>query len=318
MKHYKNAAKIVLSVGMLALFTWLLVRGIDFKLLSMSFYQANWLMVGIAFIFLPLSLIARALRWRYLLCAYGNVSFKNVFEVTCVTRTLASVLPFRAADFLQGVLLGKKEKIHTIGVLASVLAERMIDLLFLVIFFAILSYFVLIPSDMKQYVYILVAAIFAGFFVVVYNFKIIEKFARKVSPFIADKLLHFEPGLMAFRNLKMMMVVSILTVVGLLLQIIFSGMVLVAFGVPFSGSLFIAYQVVPAFACIVPSTPGFIGVWDYFAVSTLTLFGVEKSLALGATAFIHFYSLVGTSIFGLFYMGKSWFFTKTRIEHGSK
>ncbi|MFN2167572.1 MAG: lysylphosphatidylglycerol synthase domain-containing protein, partial [Anaerolineae bacterium] len=55
----------------------------------------------------------------------------------------------------------------------------------------------------------------------------------------------------------------------------------------------------------VPSSPGSIGVFHYLSVLTLTLFGVDKDLAITYGVLSHLVTYVPPSLFGLVYLARS-------------
>ena len=54
-----------------------------------------------------------------------------------------------------------------------------------------------------------------------------------------------------------------------------------------------------------PSSPGSIGVFHYLCVVTLSLFGVERSVAFGYGVILHLVMYLPPSLLGLMYLGRS-------------
>ena len=56
-----------------------------------------------------------------------------------------------------------------------------------------------------------------------------------------------------------------------------------------------------------PSTPGFFGLFEWAAVTSLALYGVEQSLAVAWAVTYHVISLIPITLLGLYYLARSGF-----------
>jgi uncharacterized membrane protein YbhN (UPF0104 family) len=54
----------------------------------------------------------------------------------------------------------------------------------------------------------------------------------------------------------------------------------------------------------VPSSPGYVGVYHYLVVTSLSLFGVERELALSYAFVLHLLAFLPVSLLGAFYVAK--------------
>ena len=68
--------------------------------------------------------------------------------------------------------------------------------------------------------------------------------------------------------------------------------------VPVAATVFI--MCITALGMTVPSSPGYIGVWEYIIVLGLSLFGVDKSHALSYALVLHFTVYITTTLMGAF------------------
>jgi uncharacterized protein (TIRG00374 family) len=71
---------------------------------------------------------ARVIRWRYLLAPIGPTRFRTVFRTTIVGFAALSLLPARAGDVLRPYLLAKQEGLSATATFATVIMERVLDL----------------------------------------------------------------------------------------------------------------------------------------------------------------------------------------------
>jgi uncharacterized membrane protein YbhN (UPF0104 family) len=163
-----------------------------------------------------------------------------------------------------------------------------------------------VPGRMKTVVYVFAFLLVGGFIAAALFVDTVECAVARRSEFIAEKLRLFKGGLTVFKSGPVFLKASLLTFLSTIISLVQLTAVLYAFGIPVSFTMLLAYTVVPALSTVVPSTPGFIGVWDFFAVSTLTAFSIDRALALSATTVLHVIGLVGPFIFGFFYFIRGW------------
>jgi uncharacterized protein (TIRG00374 family) len=120
-----------LLVGLLLL--WLAFRDIKFTDLGKGLREAKyiWLIVAVSCAFL--AYVSRARRWVLLINPLGyNPSFKNTFY-SMMTGYLANMALPRIGEVSKCVALGKKEKIPVDQLIGTVVIERTIDFLSLLV-----------------------------------------------------------------------------------------------------------------------------------------------------------------------------------------
>jgi hypothetical protein len=123
----------LLTIGLLAWFLknaslsdiWMHVRSArtDLLLLSVVFVLATYW--------------ARAIRWQYLLAPIGNTRFRNVFRATVIGFAALSLLPARVGDVLRPYLLARREGLAMSAAFATVIMERVLDLITVLVLLAI-------------------------------------------------------------------------------------------------------------------------------------------------------------------------------------
>jgi hypothetical protein len=93
----------------------------------------------LAFIGLFVFLVLRAVRWRFMLNgglkADQGIPYSSVFHVQNVGYLVTNILPFRLGDIARAVLIGNVPPITVGQGLSTVVVERVLDLLFIVILF---------------------------------------------------------------------------------------------------------------------------------------------------------------------------------------
>jgi uncharacterized protein (TIRG00374 family) len=127
-----------LALGILLL--WLVFRNVDLESLSKNLKEANyyWLVLSIFFSFM--AFVLRARRWQLLIHPLGfNPSFWHTFHALMIGYLANIALP-RIGEVTRCVALGKKEKIPVDKLLGTVIIERTIDLLSVLIFLLIIIF----------------------------------------------------------------------------------------------------------------------------------------------------------------------------------
>jgi len=127
-----------LAVGLLLL--WFAFRNTDFTKLAADLKEANysWLILSVFFGFV--AFLSRARRWALLINPLGfHPSLKNSFYAL-MTGYLANIALPRVGEITRCVALGKKEKIPVDQLIGTVVVERTIDFISLLIIMIILIF----------------------------------------------------------------------------------------------------------------------------------------------------------------------------------
>jgi uncharacterized protein (TIRG00374 family) len=139
------AAGIILSAGGL----YLAFQNVPFNELGKYFTIINywWLVPSISLVLL--SFFLRALRWQIIVGAVSRVGFWSSFHPLMIAFMINCVLPGRVGELARPVLLKKNEGIRFSTGLATVAAERVFDIVFLLLLFLIVISFVQIDPSIR-------------------------------------------------------------------------------------------------------------------------------------------------------------------------
>src|SRR5262245_59538059 len=123
--HVRTAVVLALVAALLAVF----LRNVDLARVGRDIVDAEpaWLTLSLATMFLNLAI--RALRWRFLLEPLGDAGFGNAFRATAVGFAASSLLPARAGELVRPYFLARHEGMSTSGAFATIILERLLDLL---------------------------------------------------------------------------------------------------------------------------------------------------------------------------------------------
>jgi uncharacterized protein (TIRG00374 family) len=127
-----------LLAGLLLL--WVAFRGIKFENLGKGLMEANYFWLIPALLFSTFAYISRARRWNLLIQPLGyNPSLKNSFYAM-MTGYLANMALPRIGEISKCVALGKKENIPVDKLIGTVVIERGIDFLSLLVIMIIMLF----------------------------------------------------------------------------------------------------------------------------------------------------------------------------------
>ena len=138
-QRIRLAAGLALALPLLYLF----FRGLDFRALGEALRGADpGLLLGVV-VATVLVYAARAWRWGYLLAPLGRVGFADLFSATMVGFASGLLVP-RAGEILRPYLVSRRHPIRIAAGFATVVLERVLDLITVLFLFA-LYLFVLPP-----------------------------------------------------------------------------------------------------------------------------------------------------------------------------
>jgi uncharacterized protein (TIRG00374 family) len=137
-KRITRVIKFILFLSAGVLLLWLAFRSVDFTKLVEGLKKANysWLILSVFFSFL--AYLSRARRWQLLIHPLGYTpSFWHTFHALMIGYMANLAIP-RIGEITRCVALGRKEKLPVDQLLGTVIIERAIDLLSVLVFLIIL------------------------------------------------------------------------------------------------------------------------------------------------------------------------------------
>jgi uncharacterized protein (TIRG00374 family) len=81
--------------------------------------------------------VLRAFRWQYLLRPIGTARFRNAFRTTVIGFAANAMLPARVGEVLRPYLLARREGLSAPSTFATIILERLLDLLTVLMFFGL-------------------------------------------------------------------------------------------------------------------------------------------------------------------------------------
>ena len=258
-----------------------------------------------------LTVYMRALRWRVLLSGVQRIPVRPLFSATAVGFMANMLLPLRAGEIIRPVLLGRQANVATSAAVASVLLERLFDLLLIFLFLLGISLAVPVPDWMGRASYVVAAAIFAILVLLVVLLRARERAVAGIRAALAHLPGNVGHGVSAVVDSFLGGVSSIndgRTVATLLLYSFAVwaviactfglGLLALDLDVPLAAASVSLMIVVAAFVSL-PQAPGFVGTWQAGCVFALAFYGVSKDQAIGYSLVTHVTQVVVNVLLGV-------------------
>ncbi|NOQ43505.1 MAG: flippase-like domain-containing protein, partial [Dehalococcoidia bacterium] len=116
--------------------------------------EANYLFLLPGILFYYLGVYFRAVRWRFVLKPLGSFSSIRIFPLIVIGMLVNNILPARLGIVARAYILGEKESISKMAVGGTMVVEQISDGVILILFAAIISFFVPLEGLLQQVIYI--------------------------------------------------------------------------------------------------------------------------------------------------------------------
>ena len=317
-----NLRTAFVSILALALVAWFL-RHANIGDVWAQVRQARLSLLFLGFVFVMATYWARALRWQYLLDPVGPTRFRTVLRAVVIGFAALAILPARVGDVLRPYLLARQEGLSTTATLATIVLERVLDLITVLILLAIYVWGFTggstLPDRLMNPIKVSAALAAAASVVLMAIMwflathpQRIGTFASAASRFLPGRLSErvgqlastFSGGFAAAREPRALLFAMIWSFPVWLAIAGEAWAVTVAFGIdmPFAGTFLLQSLLVIGVA--VP-TPGGVGSYhEAYRIGVTTFFGAANDRAVAAAIVTHAISFVPVVLLGVVYMGQ--------------
>jgi uncharacterized protein (TIRG00374 family) len=281
---------LILSIALAGLLLYAATRGVGWGEVAKTLASCRPGYLLVAWMLLTFSMGLRALRWRLLLSVAQPVRFQEAFWAVTAGALGNNYLPARAGEVIRSAYISSKAGITNSFALATALGERMLDALILsAIGASAMTVLGHVPAAFLHAAEVVAAAAAIGgvFMALAPHLKaflqrVFAAFARRIrfAAALEKMVLQFLLGMRAFHDFWRLCCVAMLSVAAWMGD----AMAAVAVGRSLSEPLDFL-QAVFLVAALglssgLPSTPGYVGIYQFVAVSVLTPLGFIRSQAL--------------------------------------
>jgi hypothetical protein len=289
-------------------------QGIQFDKLLDALRGIVWLWMLLAALVFSASYAGRVFRWQ-LLFYPQKPRWDKTFHALNIGYFLSNLLPARLGDVIRAYLIGDIENVGKARALSTVVVERLSDGLTVVLLLAVTAFFVPnIPLEARQGA-IAVAATGVGgvVFLLALSFQkargmnLLRHLTAPIpflqSPRLWGALESLIDGFAILRSPREIIGVAVWAVFVWITGGVIYWIVMRAMNLDLALSAAFLVMLVTSLVVVVPSSPGYIGVFHYVAQLTLaSAFGVDKSAALSYAVVVHAFTYILLIVLGLYSM----------------
>lgn len=285
-----KAISLAVALGLAAVLLYYSLRGIDWRELARIVAGAEPSFLMLTVVLGTIALGLRAVRWRILLNAGGSVSLTAAFWATAAGYFGNNFLPARAGELVRTFMISSRSPLDAAYVLATALSERAADAVALVLIAAVALTTLPEPPGWlagaaRPFALLALAAVI-GIAVLPLlgraGTSVLERVPVPVA--LRARLIaameHALRGMRAFHDARRLSGFVALTAIIWCLDAIGSVSAAHALGLhmPFAAAFLLLASL--GLGSALPSTPGYVGIFQFVAVTVLVPFGFSRTDAI--------------------------------------
>lgn len=314
MRSGSQWVKLLLGLAIGGVFFYLAVRGVNADQALAALAQTNYWLVALSAAVMMGAHGLRALRWRFLLAPVQLLKTRSLFSALLIGYAANTFVPAHLGEFLRALVIGKKHQISAGAAFASIVVERIVDVVSLIAVMAL----VLIVHPFPEWVttsgiLMLVAALgLCAVLIACKRFEVqttalIRALAKPLPDRIGLRLqalaLNFLRGIVPLKSSSHYAATLILSIAIWFCYAAVYYIGLAAFNLVtlhhlawYVGLVVLVFTTI---SVVIPSTPGYVGTFHYLCQVALVMFGVPASEALSFAVIAHLVGVLPVSVAGL-------------------
>jgi uncharacterized protein (TIRG00374 family) len=311
-----------------ALFIYLALQGLQLTQVWQTLREANfgWVAPGVLVYFA--GVYARTWRWQLMLRSLKSVPLRRLFPQVVIGYMGNNVYPARAGEVIRSYVLRRNEGVPISGSLATIVVERVLDGLVMLLFIFISLPHAPMPPWLRRVV-LLTSPLFLGALLL---FLILAASPRRVQTALSwlirslsalldrlptvtgrfsplsllqsgeDIAVRFLEGLRFLRSGRELGLVFGISLLIWLVETVTYWCIMLGFSFRVPFYVLLLMNGVANLASIIPSSPGYVGTFDAPGMRTLESFGVSAATAAGYTLTLHATLWLPITCLGFYYM----------------
>lgn len=298
--------KLLVGIAVSAVFIWLTLEGVDLKEVVAGLRNKSYGFLLPMALVAVLTQIVRSVRWGVILSPIKKIDQRTLFPITCVGFLAIIIAPMRLGEVVRPYLISAKNSVPFGSGIATVLIERSMDLLMLLVFFFVILSRISLPDWVTRGGWTLLAIILFEFLFIILFMIFPERIKKIIFPITKRLPIKITKGFETFiENIaKGFRIISSIKKCG---QIFFLSFLFWLLSVWTVYLIFSFYKIrlgilealtVTTITCLgisLPAGPGLIGNFQFACMSALSFFEVDKNDAF-ALAMIYYFTSVGINI----------------------
>ncbi|MBM3333214.1 flippase-like domain-containing protein [Candidatus Sumerlaeota bacterium] len=329
----KNRIQLLVGLLITAVCLYLVFRNIEWKELWAVLARIRYWWAIPCCLVTFLSFYFRAIRWTYLLEPIVGITPRKLFPTLMIGFALNSILPARAGEFARTYLIARDYKVKFSSVFATLVVERIVDGIGLLVMFVVILAFVPIGQDLKgewkgitidavmlkplvQKLLIVCLALLAATILMLWQpfrqavhaaIARLPLLPRKAKDSVSRVIDSFVHGFHSLRSPRLVFWVIVHTATTWLT--IGWSLVIMSYGFPamhMNMLQSIGVMVTICIAISIPGAPGYWGLYEAGGILALKILGVvpvnDTEQALGFSLFMHFLQTAISTMPGLWFL----------------
>jgi len=280
----------VISLALAGVLLYYSLRGIEWQQVLVTLKSARVPFVVLAFMLMTTALFLRSYRWRVILLAESKVSIALAFWATSAGYLGNNILPARAGEVIRSLMISSRTGMSKAFVLTTALSERVVDAI------AVITISSVVLLTMKNRPGWLASAarpfailgfcgvasiiLIPAFEVFWFKFLGLLPLQPKLRAQVEGVLRNGLQGIRSFhdyrRLTRFILFTAIIWGIDAVTTIVLAQSINLRITLPMAFLLTAGL----ALGSALPSTPGYIGIYQFIAVSVLTPFGLSRTAAI--------------------------------------
>lgn len=308
--------RLLLGLVISAACVYFAFRKVDFGNMLQALQTANywWLVPAVLLMFISLWL--RAVRWRYFMEPIKRVGTPKLFSAMMIGYMANNLFPLRLGEFLRAYAIGKSAGVSKAASFATIIVERIIDLLSLLAILALTIFYHTFPEWIERAAWLIFVASVGFVIFIVFlmekteqTLRVVEYILQPLPLRVSEKaralLRSFLEGFAVFKRAEhywtilWQSVVMWLSYAGIVYVTLIAFRLNTAYDLPWVTSLVVLVMV--GIGIMIPSSPGYVGTYHLLCIQAMAFFSVPTSQAAGFAVVLHVVNFIPVTLVGLLY-----------------
>ncbi|HEX9016993.1 MAG TPA: lysylphosphatidylglycerol synthase transmembrane domain-containing protein [Chloroflexota bacterium] len=283
-------------------FLWIVARNVNGAELAAAFAAADYRMVAPAALATFCGYLLRTARWQRIVRPVAPLPFGRAFGIVMMGFAANNLLPARLGEVVRAYMLRRHTGARKTYGMATIILERVCDGMVLILFLGVISALMPLPAwgqEVQSFSTVLFLGATLCIIVLLMQESLAVKIANAVFSVLPGRLSGpflraievFISGLHSLKSRRSLVFVILLSVAVWVFEAASYLMMITAFNVrltpdtPLLAAGFLL--VVVNLGIMVPSAPGYIATFQFFAYTALGVFGVPKETGLAVAILSH-------------------------------
>ena len=309
----KQRLSLIAGIGLSIVFLWLSLRGTDLAEVGHALARSQPVYALPLIMSLALFYWFKAVRIRLLLMPMRDIPIQGILPATMIGFAANNLLPARLGDLVRAYLLGRQHSLSKTSILATMVIERLFDLVAALGLLALVFISMEVPAPLIKPGYFiggLELALLCVITLMIMQTGMLVRFCMRVTGFFPTALhlwltRHIEHGALGTRALKqpyLLAGIATTSVAQAVLRAMAMYLALLAVGISAPPSAVLVLLALSTAAITLPSAPGFFGTMQLCFVLALKPYGISAGDAVAASLFYQVLEYSAVTGAGLFFL----------------